>query len=159
MRITDFQSIYISPPRKEKHDALEALCILTTWKSDTGEVFHCSFFASLKNVLPPTFPVGSCAFLLFAVTTMARAMKATWIPWSGGCSCIPGTWSTWWRKEQSYTKQSETEQTGLISCYFQGNWPGGFPLALYSHISPNSWRVAVGINSNLLFPSPLIWPC
>ena len=159
MWITDFQFTYIRPPSKKKNDASEALCILTAWKWNTGEVFCCSFFVSLNNVLPSTFLVSSCVLLLFAVTIMARPIKATWIPWSGVYSYIPGTWSTWWRKGQSYTKQSETEQTGLISCYFQGNWPGGFSMALYLHIWPDSWRVGGGININLLFPFPLIWSC
>lgn len=124
--ITDFQFIYTSLPSKRKNDTLEALCILTLERFSVAP-FLPLFYLS-QQCTPSAFLVVSCVFLLFTVTTMDRTMKATWIHWSGVYSCIPGTWSTWWRKGQSYTKQSETEQTGLISCYFQGNWPGGFSL-------------------------------
>lgn len=98
------------------------------WRS-----FYCSFLASFLPRSTTCFyqPFFLAPVYFFTVTTMARPMKATWIPWSGVYSYIPGIWSTWWRKGQSYIKQSETEQTGLTSCYFQGNWPGGFWLSFF----------------------------
>lgn len=153
-------SIHIPKPSKQEKE----WCIWGALNSNYMEVKHwrsfplllfCVFFASLNDVLPSAFLAGSCVFLLLPVTTMARPMKATWIPLSVVYSCIPGTWSTWWRKGQSYTKQSETEQTGLISCYFQGNWPEGFSLAFYLHISCDSWWVGLGLI--LIFHFLALW--
>lgn len=139
-------------------------CTWGTLHSNYREVKHwrsfllllfCLLLAALNNVYLSIFLLDSCVILLFAVISMARLMKATWIPWSGVYSCTPGTWNTWWRKGQSCTKQRETEQTGLISCYFQGNWPGGFSLTFYLH-TPDSSRVGDRINVYVLFSSHLI---
>lgn len=69
------------------------------------------------------------SFFFHTVICTTKPVRRTWTTWSAACRCIPGRWSTWWRRERLCTRLSGTEQIDSTLCFFLGTLISNKPVS------------------------------